>query len=48
MTEIERLMLSICFGATVGFIIAPWVLMIKDAILSHREKKRKAKETGDQ
>lgn len=48
MTDYEHLMLSVCFGATIGFLIAPWVITLKDAILSRREKKHRARERDRQ
>lgn len=48
MTEYEHLMLSVCFGATIGFMIAPWVILIKEAIRSRREKKRRERENDEQ
>lgn len=44
MTELQHLMLSACFGAVVGTVIANMVLVIQYAIESHKDKKRKCKE----
>ena len=48
MTEFEHLMLSVCFGAAVGLIIGSWIIIIKDAIIQHRIKKRLSKEADEQ
>ena len=48
MTELEHLMLSVCFGTTVGLIIGSWIIIIKDAIIQHRIKKRLSKEADEQ
>lgn len=51
MTTVQNLMLSVCFGAVmgilianVGFIIANVGFIIKCAIDTHKEKKRKKNE----
>lgn len=44
MTTVQSMMLSVCFGAVVGTLIAEVVWMICYAVESHREKKRKKKE----
>lgn len=44
MTIVERMMLAICFGAVMGTFIANAVFLIKCAIESHKEKKRKRME----
>lgn len=44
MTTVERMMLAICFGAVMGTFIANAVFLIKCAIESHKEKKRKCME----
>lgn len=44
MTELERTMLCICCGTSIGFLVSPWVIIIKDAIIQHRKKKKLAKE----
>ena len=48
MTEFERLMLCICCGTSIGLIAGCWVVIIKDAIIQHRIKKRLAKEKDEQ
>ena len=47
MTTYQSMMLSVCFGATVGFLISGLVLSIKYLIEDHREKKRLAKEAKE-
>lgn len=44
MTEVQSMMLAICFGAVMGTNIANLVFIVKCAIDSHKEKKRKLKE----
>ena len=44
MTEVQSMMLAVCFGAVMGMLIANVVFIIKCAIESHKEKKRKRKE----
>lgn len=46
MTELQHLMLSVCFGAVMGSFIANIVLIIQYAIESHKDKKRKRKEAS--
>lgn len=41
MTKVESMMLSVCFGATVGLILGSWWFLIKTWIKEHREKKKK-------
>ena len=43
MTAYQSMMLSVCFGATVGFLISSIVLSVKFWIEDRREKKRLAK-----
>jgi len=40
MTKVESLMLSVCFGATVGLILGSWFLIIKEWIKNRKEKKK--------
>ena len=47
MTELQSIMLSVCFGTVVGYFISSIVIIVKYAIEDHREKKRKRKENGD-
>lgn len=44
MTTVQSMMLSVCFGAVAGTLIAEVVWMIRSAVEDHREKKRKRKE----
>lgn len=44
MTEVQSMMLAVCFGAVMGTLIANVVFIIKCAIESHKEKKGKRKE----
>lgn len=44
MTTVQSLMISVCFGAVMGTLIANVGFIIKCAIDSHKEKKRKRME----
>ena len=44
MTTVQNLMLSVCFGAVMGTLIANVGFIIKCAIATHKEKKRKKNE----
>lgn len=44
MTEIQSMMLAVCFGAVVGTMIGNLVGIIWFAIDEHREKKRRKNE----
>ena len=45
MTTYQSLMLSVCFGATVGMMLSNFFIIIKYAIEEHKEKKcRKVRE----
>lgn len=44
MTAYQSMMLSVCFGATVGMMLSGVVLSIKYWIEDRREKKRRAME----
>lgn len=44
MTEVQSMMLAVCFGAVMGTLIANVAFIIKCAIESHKDKKRKRKE----
>ena len=44
MTTVQSMMLAVCFGAVVGTMIANLGFLIKCAIDSHKEKKRKRME----
>lgn len=43
MTDIQKWMLIVCFGAYVGMIIGDIIVIIKCSIEKHKEKKRKRK-----
>ena len=40
MTEIQSMMLAVCFGAVIGTLIGNVIAIVKFAIDEHREKKR--------
>ncbi len=44
MTTVQSMMLSVCFGAVMGTLIADVGFLIKCSIDKHKEKKRKKKE----
>lgn len=44
MTEIQSMMLAVCFGGVMGTFIANVVFLIQCAVKNHREKKRKKME----
>lgn len=44
MTEIQSMMLAVCFGAVMGTFIANAVFLIQCAVKDYKEKKRKKKE----
>lgn len=41
MTKVESMMLSVCFGATVGLILDSWWFLIKECLKDRKEKKKK-------
>lgn len=41
MTKVESMMLSVCFGATVGLILSSWWFLIKEWIKDRKRKKKK-------
>lgn len=45
MTEMQSIMLAVCFGSVVGFHIANIVFLIRTAAGSHREKKRRRRKS---
>ena len=47
MTDVQNLMLTVCFGVSVGFVVGGIVFLIEDAIYQHKKKKRKKKENID-
>ena len=44
MTEIQRMMLAVCFGGMVGLILADIGILIRELLLHIRDKRRKRKE----
>lgn len=44
MTEIQRMMLAVCFGGMVGLILADIGILIRELVLHIRDKRRKRKE----
>ena len=44
MTDIQSMMLAVCFGAVVGTFIGNAIIIVKFAIDERREKKRIRKE----
>ena len=44
MTSIQNLMLSVCFGFSVGTLVGELIFIVKYAIESRREKKGKKSE----
>lgn len=44
MTEIQRMMLAVCFGGMVGLILADIGILIRELVLHIRDKRRKCKE----
>lgn len=44
MTEIQSMMLAVCFGAVVGTFVAELITIVKYTIKDHKEKKSKRKE----
>lgn len=47
MTEVESMMLSVCFGATVGYLIGNLVGMIVCTIREFKDKRRKRQKAED-
>ena len=47
MTNMESMMLAVCFGSVVGYTISNLVIIIKFAIDEHKEKKRRKAESAD-
>jgi len=45
MTDIQSMMLAVCFGSVVGFLVGDIIILVKFAIERRREKKRICKET---
>ena len=46
MTEIQSLMLSVCFGAVVGMLVGNLIGIIQFAIEGYKEKERERKESN--
>lgn len=44
MTEVQNFMLVVCFGSTMGFLIASVGMMVADGIRHLKEKRRKKKQ----
>lgn len=44
MTEIQRMMLAVCFGGMVGLILADIGILVRELLLHIRDKRRKRKE----
>lgn len=44
MTEIQRMMLAVCFGGMVGLILADIGILVRELVLHIRDKRRKRKE----
>ena len=44
MTEIQRMMLAVCFGGMVGLILADIGILVQELVLHIRDKRRKRKE----
>lgn len=47
MTNMEALMLAVCFGSVVGYTISNIVIIIKFAVDEHKAKKRRKAESVD-
>lgn len=43
MTTVQSMMLSVCFGAVIGGLIANMVFIVKCAVSDYKEKKHKCK-----
>ena len=44
MTEIQRMMLAVCFGGMVGLILADIGILVRELLLHIRDIRRKRKE----
>ena len=44
MTEIQRMMLTVCFGGMVGLILADIGILVRELVLHIRDKRHKRKE----
>jgi large-conductance mechanosensitive channel len=47
MTTVQSMMLTVCFGAVMGFLIADVVFLVRNAMDKHKERKREEKESAD-
>ena len=47
MTDMESMMLAVCFGSVVGYTISSIVILIKYAIDDHKAKKRRKAESAN-
>ena len=47
MTEIQRMMLAVCFGGMVGIILADVGILIRELVLHIRDKCRERKEAKE-
>lgn len=43
MTQMQNLMLSVCFGAVMGVILASWWIIFKDWFGKRKKKKQEGK-----
>lgn len=48
MTEIQRMMLAICFGGMVGLILADIGILVRELVLHIRDKRRRNEEKAAQ
>lgn len=44
MTEIQRMVLAVCFGGMVGLVLADIGILVRELVLHIRDKRRKRKE----
>ena len=47
MTNMESMMLAVCFGSVVGYTISNLVIIIKYSIDEHKAKKRRKAESAN-
>lgn len=47
MTTVQSMMLAVCFGAVMGFLIADVVFLVQNAIDKHKKRKRGENESAD-
>lgn len=47
MTDVQNMMLAVCFGVSVGFMAGNIVILIQEGIHKFRQNKRKKKDTTD-